>query len=85
VPILHINVTIRDSGWRLTVQEVLLICCTWPYGTTSTLFIYPGNPTSGGYSRTPNSYMHFFSSRPISYPYSQWEAGNINSNIWQEQ
>jgi hypothetical protein len=25
VLILHINVTIRDSGWRLTVQEVLLI------------------------------------------------------------
>jgi hypothetical protein len=24
VPILYINVTIRDSGWRLTVQEVLL-------------------------------------------------------------
>jgi hypothetical protein len=27
VHILHINVTRMDSGWRLTVQEVLRICC----------------------------------------------------------
>jgi hypothetical protein len=33
VSIINIIVTIRDSGWRLTVQEVLLICCValWHY------------------------------------------------------